>query len=91
MLLHKSTLTEVNRAYAAVGGSEVGQRPQYSGAAAWPETDSTVESLPVLHIHRDCAGHFESSPSDSNYRRLSVLSRRFNHKLTGAETLQLGT
>jgi hypothetical protein len=50
------------RAYAAVGGSEVGQRPQYSGAAAWPETDSTVESLPVLHIHRDCAGRFEIQP-----------------------------
>ncbi len=51
------------------------------GAGVWPEIDSTVESLPVLRIHRDCASHFESGLSESNYRRMSKLSRRFTDKI----------
>ena len=51
------------------------------GAAVWPGIDSTVESLPVLRIHRDCASHFESGLSESNYGRMSKLSQRFTHKL----------
>ena len=66
MLLHiQLTLTEHMglRSFWAFGSKAKTLVP---GAAVWPGIDSTVESLPVLRIHCDCASHFEPGLSESN-------------------------